>query len=63
MTEAGDFNKWAIAWHHQNDTLIMKSSDVSSYAWKIIDNKFEKIEMDSLLYQDGTRVFESKFSM
>jgi len=34
-TRAGDANKWAIGWEMERDTIIMNSSDIGVYAWRI----------------------------
>ncbi len=60
-TNAGDFNKWAIDWNTNNDTLIMKSSDIGNYAWKISEGKFEKIKMNSELNKNAENIFKKKY--
>jgi len=34
-TRAGNANKWAIGWDMKMDTIIMNSSDIGVYAWRI----------------------------
>ena len=60
-THAGDANKWAIDWNTINDTLIMKSSDIGNYAWKISNGKFERIKMNSELNKKAESIFENKY--
>lgn len=60
-TNASDFNKWAIDWNTDNDTLIMKSSDIGNYSWKISEGKFEKINMNPELNKKAEIIFKKKF--
>lgn len=60
-TNAGDFNKWAVDWNTDNDTLIMKSRDIGNSAWRISNWKFEKIKMNSELNRKAENIFKQKY--
>lgn len=61
-TKAGDYNKWAIDWNDQNDTLIMSSNDIGNYGWKITNRKFEPIKLNTELNKRAEKIFNLKYS-
>ena len=60
-TKAGDFNKWAINWNSENDTLILNSSDIGNSAWKISKNSFVEIKLDKQLNLEAEKIFKEKY--
>lgn len=44
-SKAGDFNKWAIGWDSDGDTIIMNSSDIGMRAWRLENDQPIQIEI------------------
>ncbi len=43
---AGDFSKWAAGWMSHADTVVLFSSDIGTSAWRIKDDRFEKLPLE-----------------
>ena len=44
-TKAGDSGKWATNWDKNKEIVIIKSSDIGTYAWKIENGEFINVEL------------------
>lgn len=60
-TGAGDFNSWAIGWAIKSDTIIMNSSDIGLYAWRLENNQLKKLEMTEELNRQAAKIKLDKF--
>lgn len=60
-TEAGDFNKWAIGWEEKKDTIIMNSSDIGIYAWRLENNELNEIEVTDNLKRQAEKIKLDKY--
>lgn len=60
-TMAGDFNKWAINWDSKQDTVIMNSSDIGTYSWRIENNELKPIELTVNLIKRAEEIKKEKY--
>lgn len=60
-TGAGDFNSWAIGWETKTDTIIMNSSDIGLYAWRLENNQLKKLEMTEALNRQAEKIKQDKY--
>lgn len=61
-TKAGDSNKWAIGWDKIMDIIILKSSDIGTYAWKIENGEFVNVEMSESIREQAEEIMENKYN-
>ncbi|PKP17776.1 MAG: hypothetical protein CVU05_14930 [Bacteroidetes bacterium HGW-Bacteroidetes-21] len=61
-THAGDFSKWAVGWDKINDTVILFSSDIGTYAWQIEMDSLTSITLNDNLMQVAKEIKINKFS-
>jgi len=63
-TKASDANKWAIGWDMQSDTIIMNSSDIGVYAFRIDSSEIRELsenEMTESLLKQAKEIKEIKY--
>src|SRR3981081_1678435 len=62
QTGASDFQKWAIAWYPNKDTIIMNSGDIGTYAYHLTDrNQLDTITMTKEIDSIGEIIFKNKY--
>src|ERR1700748_1974008 len=62
QTGASDYSKWAVAWHPGNDTVILNSSDIGIYAYRIVNGKeLRSIKLDKELDSLAKEAFNKKY--
>lgn len=61
-TKAGDSNKWAIGWDKIMDIIILKSSDIGTYAWKIENGEFVNVEISESIREQAEEIMENKYN-
>lgn len=61
ITKSGDFSKWAVGWHSSNDTVVLYSSDIGSYAWAIERDSLKPISMTEDLKQVASTLKLKKY--
>jgi hypothetical protein len=63
-TKAGDANKWAIGWDIKMDTIIMNSSDIGVYAWRIESSEIRELrenEMTESIKEQAKEISANKY--
>lgn len=60
-SHASDFSKWAVGWTYKGDTLVMYSSDIGSYAWKIDRDFHQKVELSREMHSIAKGLYEKKY--
>ncbi len=63
-TKVGDSNKWAVAWETKSDTIIMNSSDIGIFAWRIDNSEIQELresEMTESLKKQAEEIIEIKY--
>lgn len=61
-TKAGDFSKWAVGWDNKNDTMILFSSDIGTYAWKIEHDSLKTIDITDNIKEIAKDIKNKKYS-
>jgi hypothetical protein len=61
-TNAGDFSKWAINWDRKQDTVIMNSSDIGIYAWRIENKELKPINLTGNLKSRADEIKKEKYN-
>lgn len=60
-TKAADSNKWAIDWDKNEEIIIMKSSDIGTYAWKTENGEFVNIELTESIREQAEEMLNTKY--
>ncbi|RUA16235.1 MAG: hypothetical protein DSY55_04615 [Clostridia bacterium] len=53
--------KWAIGWMEKDDIVILYSSDIGTYAYKIENNTLEKIKTTDVIIKRGEQLKKLKY--
>lgn len=61
-THAGDLSKWAVGWDNINDTVVLFSSDIGTFAWKIEMDSLKPIDITDKLKQIAIHIKNKKYS-
>ena len=63
QSDVSTYSKWAMAWHPENDTIILNSRDVGIYAYKIVGaKKLVNIKITPKLNLLADSIFNKKYS-
>lgn len=60
-SNAGDFNKWALGWDLQKDTVIFYSSDIGTFAWIVDNDSLKKINVTPNIKQTAQQINLAKY--
>jgi hypothetical protein len=62
QTGASNYSKWATGWHPLNDTIILNSKDIGTYAYKINHSQtLEEVKITPELNQLADNIFNRKY--
>ena len=59
---AGDSSKWAVGWDNKKDTIILFSSDIETYAWKINKEGLQRVDITDNIKQTAKEIKIKKYS-
>lgn len=60
-TKAADSNKWAIGWDSKEDIIILNSSDIGTYSWRIENGEFIEIELTESIREQAEEILNTKY--
>lgn len=60
-TKAGDSGKWATNWDKNKEIVIIKSSDIGTYAWKIENGEFINVELTESIKEQAEEMLNNKY--
>lgn len=61
-TRAGDFNKWAVGWDLQGDTIVLYSADIGTQAWQIINDSLSSVQITDALESRAEQIKTAKYA-
>jgi hypothetical protein len=60
-SNAGDANSWAIGWDAVNDTVVMFSSDIGIFAWRLENDEPVSIELTNPIESRAKQLKAEKY--
>jgi hypothetical protein len=62
QTGASDYSKWALKWMPDKDTLVLNSSDIGIYAYRVNSNgKLEEVALTKEIDEFADKIFKLKY--
>jgi hypothetical protein len=63
QTGASNTMKWAVGWYPLQDTVILNSKDIGTYAYRVsADGKLMSIPVDKAIESKGEEIFRKKYA-
>jgi spore maturation protein CgeB len=63
QTGASSYQKWAVDWYPNSDTIVLNSGDIGTYAFHLINNnQLDGVTLSGSLDSFANSIFEIKYS-
>ena len=62
---ASEYQKWAIGWMPEHDTVVLYSADFGTLAYEVVGGRLlriEDVQSDSALVQRGQELYANKYN-